>query len=245
MAQLQHETLSYSAGDADMQGHLAWDDSFEGPRPGVLVAHEWWGCNEYAHRRADMLAELGYVGLAMDLYGGGVTAANPDQAGELMNGLLGDLAKLRARFNAALSALRAQKLVDADRIAAIGYCMGGGVVVHMARAGADLRAVASFHGSLGLVRAPGPDRVSLRVAAYHGEDDVLVPPEDVAVFEEEMTACGAHWQLVQLPGCLHGFSNPQASVNGEKYGLPLAYSDQGDAASWAHMRLVLAKAFSV
>lgn len=243
MAQLNNEILSYSGGDADMQGYLAWDESFEGPRPGVLVAHEWWGCNDYARRRANMLAELGYVALAMDLYGGGVTADNPDQAGQLMNGLLGDLEILRARFDAALATLRAHENVDGERLAAIGYCMGGGVVVHMARAGAPLKAVASFHGSLGLARAPGPDSVDLRVAAYHGEDDVLVPPEDIAAFEEEMTACGAHWQLVSLPGCLHGFSNPQASVNGEKYGLPLAYSDQGDAASWAHMRLVLAAAF--
>jgi dienelactone hydrolase len=238
------ETLNYTAGGVEMNGYLAFDEALEGPRPGVLVVHEWWGCNAYARKRADMLAALGYTALAVDMYGHGKTADNPDQAGQLMTGVLEDMASGRARFTAALEALQGQASVDETRVAAIGYCFGGGVVVHMARAGAPLAAVASFHGSLGLAKAPGPDTIKARVVAYNGEADSLVSADDLATFKAEMEAVGARWQLVQLPGALHGFSNPQATVNGEKYGLPLGHDELADQASWAHMQLVLREAFA-
>jgi len=240
---LKTESVSYSAGGVDMAGHLAFDAELDGERPGVLVVHEWWGCNAYVRKRAEMLAELGYTALAVDLYGGGKTADNPDQAGALMNGVLEDMSAGRARFNAALAQLQSHPTVDAGRIAAIGYCFGGGVVLHMARAGAPLAAVASFHGSLGLAKAPGPELINCRVVAYNGEDDSFVPEEDIALFKAQMQAAHAHWQLVQLPGAVHGFSNPKATANGEKYGLPLRYNELADQASWAHMQLVLQAAF--
>jgi dienelactone hydrolase len=228
-----------------MQAYLAWDGARSGQRPGVLVVHEWWGCNEYVRRRADMLAELGYTALAVDMYGGGRTADNPDAAGQLMNGLLADLGVVRKRFDAALGELRSQETVEAARIAAIGYCMGGGIVLHMARYGADLAAVASFHGSLPLALAPKGEggKVKARVAVYHGEDDVFFKAEDVAAFKAEMGNAGADCLFVTLPGALHGFSNPQASVNGEKFEIPLRYNELADRCSWDHMRLVLESAF--
>lgn len=241
---LKTQTVSYASQNDQLQGYLAFDSTLEITRPGVLVVHEWWGCNDYVRKRADMLAALGYSALAIDMYGDGQTADNPDQAGALMSAVVGDMATGRRRFNAALEWLSAHPSVSGSPIAAIGYCFGGGVVLHMARSGAPLAAVASFHGSLGLVQAPGPEQIDTRVVAYNGEDDSFVPAEEIAMFESEMRSVGANWQLVQLPGALHGFSNPQASVNGEKYGLPLRHDALADQASWAHMQLVLRAAFS-
>jgi len=245
MANIQSEEISYSAGGVDMQAYVAWDSELEGERPGVLVVHEWWGNNPYSRRRADMLAALGYTGMALDMYGGGRVAVDPDEAGELMNGLLEDLGTVRARFNAALEVLKAHQTTDAGKSAAIGYCMGGGIVLHMARYGADLKAVASFHGALPLgVAAEGEGGdVTARIAVYHGEDDVLIPAEAVEAFLAEMEKTHADCLFVPLPTALHGFSNPLATTNGEKYGLPLRYDERADNASWSHMQLVLQSAF--
>lgn len=246
MANIQSQEISYSAGGADMKAYIAWDGDREGPRPGVLVVHEWWGLNDYARRRANMLAELGYTGMAVDMYGNGKTAGNPDEAGQLMNGLLADLPVVRERFNAALEQLQGHATTDASKTAAIGYCMGGGIVLHMARHGAALNAVASFHGALPLgIAAEGEDaKVTARIAVYHGEDDVFFSAEEVAAFKAEMRNTGADCLFVTIPGALHGFTNPQASINGEKYGLPLRYSELADCCSWDHMRLVLESAFN-
>ena len=173
MANINSHEITYSADGVDMNGYIAWDSSIEGERPGILVVHEWWGLGDFVRGRADALAALGYTAMAVDMYGGGKTADNPDDAGALMTGLLDDLAGVRARFNAALAELRAHSTVDAANTAAIGYCMGGGIVLHMARYGSDLSAVASFHGSLPLGVAPegeGGD-VAGRIGVYHGEDD--------------------------------------------------------------------------
>jgi dienelactone hydrolase len=179
------------------------------------------------------------------MYGGGRVAENPDEAGELMNGLLADLTTVRARFNAALEALKGHRTVDPGKCAAIGYCMGGGIVLHMARYGADLKAVGSFHGALPLgVAAAGEGAdMTARVAVYHGEDDVLIPGEAVTAFQAEMEKTGADCLFVPLPTALHGFSNPAATTNGEKYGLPLRFDDRADQASWNHLQLVFESAF--
>jgi len=245
MANIQSEEISYSAGGAEMKAYIAWDSELAGERPGVLVVHEWWGNNAYARRRADMLAALGYTGMALDMYGGGKVATDPDEAGGLMNGLLENLGAVRTRFNAALEVLKAHKTTDAGQSGAIGYCMGGGIVLHMARYGADLKAVASFHGALPLgVAAEGEGGdVTARIAVYHGEDDVLIPPEAVEAFNAEMEKTNADCLFVPLPTALHGFSNPLATTNGEKYGLPLRYDERADDASWNHMQLVLQSAF--
>lgn len=245
MANIQSQEINYSAAGVDMNGYIAWDDDIEGPRPGVLVVHEWWGNNDYARQRADMLAGLGYTGMAVDMYGEGKTADNPDEAGALMNELLGNLSTVRERFNAALEQLRAHAKSDAAKTAAIGYCMGGGIVLHMARYGADLAAVASFHGALPLAIAPEGEGggVTARIAVYHGEDDVFFTDEEVQAFKNEMRKTGADCLFTTMPGALHGFTNPLATSNGEKYGIPLSYSELADSASWDHMQLVLRSAF--
>lgn len=244
MAEIQSSEITYTGGGVEMTGYLAWDDSIEGQRPGVIVVHEWWGQNDYPRRRARMLAELGYTALAIDMYGDRQIADHPDSAGAFMTAVIDNMEAGRARFEAGMDALKSHETVDASRLAAIGYCFGGGVVLHMARAGVGLAAVASFHGSLPLAEAPGPDQIDTRVVAYNGASDPFVNAEAIAAFEAGMQAAGADYQLVQLPGALHGFSNPAATINGEKFGLPLKYDALADQASWAHMQMVLREAFA-
>lgn len=247
MANIQSREVRYSAGGVDMVGYLAWDADIEGPRPGVIVVHEWWGANEYVQRRADQLAGLGYAGFAIDLYGEGRIAANPDEAGALMNDLTGDLPVLRERFQAALDRLRADPVTDGSRTGAIGYCMGGGIVLHMACHGAGLAAVASFHGALPLATADleaDDVRPTARLAVYHGEADEFVTMDDARAFRGTLEAAGADLLFVLLPGATHGFTNPLATERGKKYGLPLRYSALADNTSWDHMQLVLREAFA-
>lgn len=245
-AEIETKELIYTADGVEMTGYLAWDGDVEGERPGILVVHEWWGHNDYARRRAEMLAALGYTALAVDMYGGGKTADHPEDAGAFAKEVLSDLPLTRARFNAGLEVLREQPTVDPANIAAIGYCFGGGVVLHMARYGADLKAVASFHGSLGLGIAPEGEggEVKARVVAYNGEEDVMVTQDQVEALTAELEEAGATFQIINLPGALHSFTNPGADEYGEKFGMPLRYNELADEASWAHMQLVFQKVFT-
>lgn len=243
MAEIQTKEITYSGGGAEMKGYLAWDDSIEGERPGVLVVHEWWGHNDYPRMRARMLAELGYTALSLDMYGDGKTADHPKDAQSFMGAVVKNMDAGRERFNVAHELLKNHETVDASRTGAIGYCFGGGVVLHMARMGADLDVVASFHGSLGLAKAPGPPTIDTRVVAYNGKADPFVTADAIAAFEAEMNSVGANFDLIQYEGAVHGFTNPAATENGEKFGMPLKYDLVADKASWAHLQLVLEAAF--
>jgi len=244
MTDIHTEELSYSADGVEMKAYVAWDSTKGGSRPGVLVVHEWWGCNDYAKRRARMLAEAGYTGMALDLYGGGVNAANPAEAAVLMNARIADMEGTRERFLAALDVLKSHDTVDAGRTGAIGYCFGGGVVTHMARMGAPLKVTGSFHGAVGLAAVDGPRRFDCRIMVYNGEADTLVSADQINGFKSVMKKTGGHYEFIQLPGALHGFSNPQATENGKKYGLPLAYNALADESSWAHFRLTMEHEFA-
>jgi len=245
MSDIQTREVSYHGGSLRMKAFLTWDDDVSGPRPGVLVVHEFWGLNDYVRNRAEMLAELGYTALAIDLYGEGKVAADRDEAVQLMTQLLADLPECRARFSAALDLLKNHPTVDKNRTAAIGYCMGGGVVLHMARYGLDLDVVASFHGSLPLAVAPAGEGgdVTARIVAYNGEDDSFIPADAIAAFKAEMEKTGANYQFINLPGALHGFSNPEATAKGERFNMPLRYDALADQCSWAHLQLLLQSAF--
>jgi dienelactone hydrolase len=243
-AELTTEEVSYSGGGVEMKGFLVWDDSLEGERPGILVVHEWWGQNKYPRKRAKMLAELGYTALAIDMYGDKSIAEHPDQAGAFMTAVLENMEAGRARFEAALELLKSHPSVNAEKTGAIGYCFGGGVVLHMARVGSDVDVVASFHGSLPMAMVPGAGKMHTRVVAYNGEADSFVSAEAIAGFKTEMENGGADYDFIQLPGAVHGFSNPDATANGEKFGLALKYNQLADEASWAHMRLVFEEVFA-
>ena len=242
MADIKTEELSCTANGTTLKGYLAYDAAAAGPCPGVLVVHEWWGLNDYVRGRARMLAEMGYTALAVDMYGDGQTADNPDGAGALMMGVLENMGEGEARLKASYQALSGHAACDGGRMAAIGYCFGGAMVLHAAKIGMDLKAVASFHGALGSMHTPGPGEVKAKVLVCHGAADALVPEDDIANFKAEMDAAGADYRFESYEGALHGFSNPEATANGEKYGLPLKYDEAVDTRSWEDMKALFAEA---
>lgn len=232
--------IRYQAGDTECVG-WAQAASRGDARPGVVVVHEWWGLNDYIRGRVSQLAELGYEALAADMYGGGQTATDPEGANGLMSAALGDVPSLEKRLQAAVDTLKARPGVDGSKIAAIGYCFGGAVVLHGARVGMPLAAVASFHGALGSFHDPTPGSVKPRILVCHGADDALVPQEEIDAFKKQMDAAGADYRFEAYPGAKHGFTNPDATANGAKYGMPLAYDADADARSWADMKELFAQ----
>lgn len=224
--------VQYRQSDTVLRGFVAWDDALPGQRPGVLVVHEWWGLDEHARAQTRRLAEAGYVGFALDLYGQGKVATHPQEAQAFVAEATKDPAVLAARFNAALEQLKRDPHVDPTRIAAIGYCFGGAVVLDMARAGADLAAVVTFHGALATKTPAQPGKIKARVLVLTGGADTFVPPEQVEAFKREMQAAGAHFEVVTYPGAKHAFTNPDAAKHGMP---PLAYNAEADRQSWAAM----------
>jgi dienelactone hydrolase len=243
MAAVQGQEVTYRAGATELHGYLATDPASTAKRPGILVVHEWWGHDEYARERARMLAELGYTALAVDMYGEGRQAAHPQDAGKFAGEVRKNLPLAKERFTAALKILRQHPSVDAERIAAIGYCFGGSVVLEMARAGLDLDAVASFHGSLETATPAQPGKVKARVLVLNGADDPMIPAEQLTAFRQEMTAAGVDFQLINYPGAKHSFTNPQADQYGKKFEIPLAYHAEADRQSWQALREFLAETF--
>jgi dienelactone hydrolase len=235
-AALQTEEVDYEAGGQQLQGYLAYDDAVDGKRPGILVVHEWWGHNEYARKRAEMLADMGYTAFAVDMYGKGKLADHPEDAKGFMSSLMSDLSVAEARFDKALEILTGHETVDAGKTAAIGYCMGGGLVLYMAAQGKDLDGVVSYHGSLGLAsRAePAPGDVDARVLVFTGGADDFVPTDQVQGFIETMRAAQAQYALHSYPGVKHSFTNPEADRFAEDYGMPIAYDREADEHSWRH-----------
>ncbi len=243
-AALHTEELHYQAGDTSLTGYLAYDDSIEGKRPGILVVHEWWGHNAYARKRAEMLAALGYTALAVDMYGDGKVADHPEDAKAFMMAVVNNMGVAEARFDAAQQLLMQQETVDPQQIAAIGYCFGGGMVLHMARAGKDLAGVVSFHGSLGTQTPAQEGAVSTSVLVFNGGADPFVTPEQLAGFEQEMKAAHVDYELVSYPGVKHSFTNPQADEFGKRFDMPLAYDAHADQDSWTRMQQFFDRIFS-
>jgi len=236
--------VEYTVGSTVLKGYLAYDENVKGKRPGVLVVHEWWGHNEYARNRARMLAELGYTALAVDMYGDGKQAMHPDEAGKFSSEVMKHFSEDgKARFLAAEEFLKKQPTVDPSNIAAIGYCFGGGVVLNMARQGADLKGVASFHGSLAAVQPAEPGAIKAKIRVYNGADDKFTTPEAIEAFKKEMTDAKADFKFISYPGAVHAFTNPDATKLGLKFKLPLAYNAKADKESWADMTIFLNEIF--
>ena len=237
------KAVDYSAQGVAMKGYLAYDESITGKRPGVLVVHEWWGLNDYARKRARMLAELGYTALAVDMYGDGKQAMHPDDAKAFSSELMKNFDVGKARFVAAMEFLKQQASVDPSRIAAIGYCMGGGVVLHMARQGVELKGVASFHGSLTAVKPAQSGVIKAKILVLNGGADKFITPEQIEAFKQEMKAAGADFQFISYPGALHSFTNPEATELGKKFDMPVAYNAKADKESWDEMKNFLSTIF--
>lgn len=242
-AQIQTREIPYTATDGTrLVGYHAWDDAISGPRPGVIVVHEWWGLNDYAKRRARDLATLGYSALAVDMYGDGRNTQHPDDAKAFMNAALADPAIPKTRFQAGLDLLKAQPQTDPARLAAIGYCFGGKVVLDMARQGLPLAAVVSFHGALVTATPATPGSVKARVLVEHGAADSFITPEQIAAFKAEMDQAGTDYRFVEQPGAKHGFSNPDADAH-KGHGLDLGYQKEADERSWADMQALFKEVF--
>ena len=232
-AAVQGREVSYEADGTKLKGYVAYDDAVKGKRPGVLVVHEWWGLNNYARKRARMLAKLGYTALALDMYGNGKMAHHPDDAQKFSSEVNQNEALAKARFEAALSLLKQQKTVDSDDIGAIGYCFGGSVVLNMARIGEPLKVVESFHGGLKTSHPAEPGLVKARIASFTGEADPFIPAEQVAAFRKEMDKAGVNYEVVTYPGVLHSFTSPEADKLGKEFKLPMAYNAEADKDSWS------------
>jgi dienelactone hydrolase len=231
-AVMHKEEVSYADGDVELKGYLFWDDAFSGKRPGILVAHEWWGLNDYAKLRAEMLAEMGYVAFAADMYGGGKMTRHADEAKGWMKQITASVDDWQRRANLALEQLRSNPNVEPEKLAAIGYCFGGATVMQLAYAGADLDGVVSFHGSMPPATPQEAARVKARVLVAHGDEDSFVPPERIGAFKKALSGAGVDWEMNIYAGARHGFTNPYA--NG--YGMDgLAYNENADRRSWLRM----------
>lgn len=239
-AGIRTETVQYREGDTVLEGYLAYDDSVQGKRPGVLVVHEWHGLNDYARKRAGMIASLGYVAFAADIYGKGVRPRDASEAAALSGKYKSDRRLLRARVGAGLDALRSQPLVDASRLAAIGHCFGGTAALELARSGAPLSGVVSFHGGLDSPTPGDAANIRGKVLALHGADDPFVKPAEVAAFQEEMRRAGVDWQMVYYGGAVHSFTNPASGSDKSK---GVAYDERADRRSWEAMKDFLTEIF--
>jgi len=232
---IREENLTYSGDGATMAGYLVYQEANKDKRPAVLVVPEWWGLNDYTKGRAKQLAELGYVAMAIDLFGDGKTADNPDSAGKFAMPFYKNPASAKARIDAAIAKLKTYGIVDTANIAAIGYCFGGGMLINTARLGDELKGLVSFHGSL--IGTPArKDLLKTKLLILHGNADQFVPQKDVAAFKKQMDSIGADYKFVGYDSATHAFTNPNSTATGLKFKMPIAYNAHADSASWQEMK---------
>ncbi len=237
------EEVIYKANGRTMKGYVAYDKAQKGIRPGVLVVHEWWGCNEYAKKRARMLADLGYIAIAVDLYGDGKIAPDPETAKAYAEPFYQNPILAQQLLEAAQFVLRNYPQTDDTEIGAIGYCFGGSVLLNMARMGMPFMGVVSFHGGLNGVPASAAT-VNTKILVCHGEADSFVPSEEVQKFLQEMKAAQMPYEFISYPNATHAFTNPDATAVGQQFGLPIEYNEAADLKSWNDMTVFLKKAFA-
>jgi dienelactone hydrolase len=233
------EMIEYKQGDTTLEGYLAYDEAIKGERPGVLVVHDWMGCDSYARMRADQLAKLGYVAFAADIYGKGVRPKNPQEAGAQAAKYKGDRALLRARVNAALDVLEKRPQCDSKRVGAIGYCFGGTTVLELARSGANMAGIVTFHGGLDTPTRDAKN-IKCKVLICHGADDPYVTAADVTALQDELRTAGVDWQMIYYSGAVHSFTRPDSGNDNSK---GAAYNERADKRSWEAMKTFFAEIF--
>ena len=241
---LVEQEVGYISDSTVLKGYLVYDKKLEGKRPGVLVVHEWWGHNEYARKRARMLAELGYTALAVDMYGEGKKADHPEDAQKFAGAIFSNVKTGEDRFLAAYDFLKKHETVDPKNIAAVGYCFGGAVVLHMARIGTDLKAVASFHGGIQPIVPAEEGKVKAYLLVCNGADDPFVTQEQIDAFKQEMANAKVEYEFINYEGAVHSFTNPTADSVGKKFNMPLAYNEKADKESWQEMQKVFGEVFA-
>jgi dienelactone hydrolase len=240
-AKIKTQLVEYKQGDAVLEGYLSYDDATKGKRPGVLVVHAWMGLDDNARKRADMLAGLGYVAFAVDLYGKGVRPKSPDEAGKLAGKYKADRKLLRDRVNAGFAELLKQPNVDAQKTAAIGFCFGGTTALELARSGAAVQGVVTFHGGLDSPTPADGKNIKAKLLVLHGAADPHEAPADFAAFHKELADAKVDWQLIEYGGAVHCFTDQTAGTDPAK---GCAYDPQADARSWAAMRAFFDEIFA-
>lgn len=232
-AKIITQPVVYKQAGTEYTSYISYDDSIKGKRPGILVVHEWWGLNDYAKRRMEMLAKLGYVAFAVDMYGTGKVTDNADQAREWMTEATADVEWWRERANAGIKHLKKHKLVDKDKIAAVGYCFGGGTVIQLAYGGTDINGIVSFHGSLPAADESSSGKIKTRMLIAHGNADSFIPRETVTKFQDTLDKVGADWSMITYGNAKHGFTNKDAGKRGMD---ALQYNAYADKHSWRAMQ---------
>lgn len=232
---LKEEVVSYTSDSAKMTSYVYYDENITGPRPAILVIHEWWGLNDYARMRAQKLAELGYIAMAVDMYGDGKTGPDPAAAEKLAMPFYMNPQLAKTRVDAAMTEFKKNPNVDASKTAIIGYCFGGAVAIGVARLGGDFKAAVSFHGNLNVVPA-NKDLLKAEILVCHGGADPFVPQAEVDQFKKQMDSIGAKYTFIAYDSATHAFTNPEATAMGEKFSMPIKYNPQADTASWNDMK---------
>ena len=231
-AAIKEEAVTYTDGTTTMKGFVVYDDATSAKRPGIIMVHEWWGITPHVHNEAKKFAEQGYTAFIADMYGDAKTADNPKDAGALSSSVMKAPPTMESRFKAAREQLAKHATVNPQRIGAVGYCFGGAVVLNMARTGTDLAAVAGFHASLGLnTPAPAPGSVKAKVLILNGADDPFVKREQYDTLKKDLDAAKANYRIIEYPGAVHAFTNPEATAKGKQFNLPLAYHAEADRQS--------------
>ncbi len=225
--------IKYTEADQEYTSFISYDDSIKGKRPGVLVVHEWWGLDDYAKRRMEMLAKLGYVAFAVDMYGTGKVTDDPEQAKSWMTEATTDVEWWRERAIAGIKRLKQHQLVDKNNIAAIGYCFGGGTVIQLAYGGVNLNGIVSFHGSLPPADEESFGKIKAKMLIAHGNTDPFIPRQMVTSFQDTLDKAGADWNMITYGNTLHSFTNPKADTRGME---ALKYSKSADQHSWKAMQ---------
>jgi dienelactone hydrolase len=239
---LKEESITYTGDSVTMNGFVVYDENIEGARPAVLVVPEWWGLTDYGRMRARELAKLGYIAMAIDMYGNGKTAETPDSAGAYATPFYQNPQMAKARIEAAIAKIKTYPQTDAANVAAVGYCFGGAMVLNTARMGIDLKGVVSFHGNL--VGTPlNKDLLKSKILVCHGAADPFVPAAEVAKFKTEMDSTGIAYTFKEYADAVHAFTNPNATAMGEKFGIPIKYNAAADTASWNDMKEFLVAVF--
>jgi len=238
---LKEETVGYTIDTLNMKSYVVYDENIQGKRPAVLVVHEWWGLNDYAKRRARMLADMGYIAMAVDMYGNGRMGNDPAAAQALAMPYYQHPEMAKKIFDKALEEFKKNPQVDQSKIAGIGYCFGGGILLNLVRMGEPLNGVVSFHGSL-LGTPANKDLTKAEILVCHGEADSFVNTE-VAPFKKQMDSIGKSYTFKSYPGATHAFTNPDATEMGKKFKMPIEYNAAADSASWNDMKEFFGRIF--
>jgi dienelactone hydrolase len=238
---IKGEEVTYTSADGtNCKGYVAYNAAIKGKRPAIVVIHEWWGCNDYSRRRVKMLAGLGYIAIAMDMYGEGKQGPTPKEAGELAGQFYGNPPLVKQRIEAAINKLKEYPQADVSNMACMGYCFGGSMSLFAAKLGMPFKGVVSFHGGLaGIPNVGGATKSKILVC--HGGADKFITDDDIKLFRHNLDSLKVDYRFISYPGAVHAFSNPEATANGKKFGIPIEYNEAADKKSWEDMKVFLKK----